>query len=134
MVEYDKDIRIIKAVGLIIAGLGIVLLMLTLTTVVLGVLNVLPTTAGSYTVNVAAQLILAFIMALTMIGCGTELSRPEPLIASSVESLRLNWVALFGVMFVTWIAGFWLRPELGSLSLIVLVLLLMIRTQIIRIS
>lgn len=134
MVEDDKDIRFIKAVGLIIAGLGIVLMMLTLTTGVLGVLNVLPATAGSYTVDVAAQLILAFIMSLAMTSCGAELAHPQPLIASSVESLRLNWSALFGVMFITWIAGFWLRPELGSLSLIVLVLLLMIRAQVIRIS
>jgi len=134
MVKYDNDLWLIKAVGLAIAALGIILLMLSITTVALALLRVAPTTATTFTYTSVAQVILALVMSLSMIACGAELAHPEPLIVGGLDTLRLNWAALFGFMIVTWLAGFWLLPVLGGLSLVILLLLVVIRPSVIRIS
>ncbi len=134
MVKYDNDLRLIKAVGLAIAAFGIILLILSTTTVALALLRMTPTTTATYTYTSVVQVILALVMSFTMIACGAQLAHPEPLIVGGLETLRLNWAALFGFMIVTWLAGFWLIPVLGGLSLVILLLLVVIRPSVIRLS
>lgn len=134
MIRYDNDLKFIKAVGLAIAVLGVILLLLSITIGALALLRVTPAGFGTFTYTTIAQGVLALIMSFSMVACGAELAHPDPLLASGREALRLNWAALFGFMTVTWLAGFWLIPALGVLSLVIMLLLVTVRASIIRIS
>ncbi len=138
MVPYTKDLSLIKAVGIAVSLIGVILLMLTLTSAVLALLTVKPTLTPTSTATPAylgiVQFILAFGMSFSMIACGAELSHPEPLISGGLETLRLNWAALFGFMIAGWLLGFWLQPILGGLSIVIILLLLLIRPAVIRLS
>ena len=130
--QYENDIRFIKAVGLAISALGIMLLLITLAIGILALLRVTPSGFATFTYASIASGILALIMSFSMIACGAQLAHPDPVIDTGRENLRLNWAALFGFMTITWLAGFWLIPALGVLSLIIMLLLLTVRTSIIR--
>ena len=138
MVPYTKDLSLIKAVGVAISLIGIMLLMFTLASAILALLTVRPTVTPTSPVTQTylgiVQFILAFGMSFSMIACGAQLSHPEPLISDGLETLRLNWAALFGLMVAGWLLGFWLLPVLGGLSLVIILLLLLIRPAVIRLS
>ncbi|GEM_PF-2506211 len=134
MAQYENDLRFIKAVGLAIAVLGAILLILSIAMGLLAVLRVTPNGFNTFTYTTIAQGILALIMSFSMIACGAELAHPDLLIDSGRETLRLNWAALFGFMVVTWLAGFWLMPALGGLSIVIMLLLITIRGSVIRVS
>ncbi len=134
MAGYDSDIKLIRTVGHVIVGIGIALMLFTIIIGAVGVLSAQTIKTSSYTLTSLAQLVLGFGMGISMIGCGTQMAQPGPLVGSAVESMRLSWAALFGAMFITWLLGFWLQPVLGALSLLVLLLLILIRAAVVRIS
>ena len=90
MIRYDNDLKFIKAVGLAIAALGVMLLLLSITIGALALLRVTPAGFGTFTYTTIAQGVLALIMSFSMVACGAELAHPDQLLASGREALRLN--------------------------------------------
>jgi hypothetical protein len=128
----DRDIQAIRLVGSLAVGLGAVLLVLTILTALF-----LLFTGGSTDLGVFARgaiaVMVAIIMATTLIGCGTTLARTQTY-SHDADALRLNWTALFAMMLLTGVANLWLVPQLSIAAGFIMLGLLLIRGPIIDLT
>jgi hypothetical protein len=128
----DRDIQAIRLVGSLAVGLGAVLLVLTILTALF-----LLFTGGSTDLGVFARgaiaVMVAIIMATTLIGCGTTLARTQTY-SHDADALRLNWTALFAMMLLTGVANLCLVPQLSIAAGFIMLGLLLIRGPIIDLT
>jgi len=128
----DRDVRLIRFIGVLAAGVGFVLLLFTTLITLLALFSGGPANLGAYA-HGALALILAFIMACSLISCGAQIQRIK-LSAISIENLRLTWTALVLMMTLSLAAGLWLSQPLAFVAAFMLLALLSIRGAIIRLS
>ena len=128
----DREIRNIKLVGSLIFGLGFGLTVITLVAAAIVLLAFSRNILSIYSPQATAQLALALVTGLSMVACGSQLSRVKPPVIKDPDGVRLNWTALVIALTLSSVASFFTLPVLANVTLVSLVLLILIRSAIIR--
>ncbi len=129
----DRDLSDVRLVGTGAFVLGTVLLLLTIVTAFLLLL------AGAVNVNSnlfrgLLTLMVAIIMAVSLIGCGGAMRTIRLGNTSDMENLRLIWTSLVLIMLICGIGSLWLLPPLADVAALVLLGLFAVRGAVIRIT
>jgi hypothetical protein len=130
---HDRDIQQVRIIGTLIAGIGLILMLLTGLTTLFVLFGGAAATAGNGIVRGGLTILLAFIMSFSLISCGAEIQRVK-LSTANIENLRLVWTALIILMALSLGAGLWLAQPLAFLAALVLLTLFSIRGAIIRLT
>ncbi|MDB5178715.1 MAG: hypothetical protein JWN01_658 [Patescibacteria group bacterium] len=130
---HDRDIQQVRIIGTLIAGIGLILMLLTGLTTLFVLFGGAAATAGNGIVRGGLTILLAFIMSFSLTSCGAEIQRVK-LSTANIENLRLVWTALIILMALSLGAGLWLAQPLAFLAALVLLTLFSIRGAIIRLT
>lgn len=123
----------IRAVGTFAYGIGIAQILLTLLIAVTLLLGSISNDLNDSLITLLT-LGVSLMMASTLIGCGYELSRSRDYSRSKINDIRFTWTALLVAMVIFGGAGLILAPPLSGIAIAIILLLLTIRSPIIKLS
>jgi hypothetical protein len=129
--QYDRDKQKIRLVGGLSLGLGVLLIILT---IIITFIELLVSAGRGDLVRGAVAFAISVVMASTMMGCGTELTRLHVYAASDIYSMRMAWTGLLLVMALCGTLAIWFIPPLTPLAIFIVTLLVLVRPAVIRLS
>jgi hypothetical protein len=127
----ERDKQSVKAVGAICLGLGALLTLLTLVGS-LGLLAALGARADLVRGSIA--FFTGLVMGSTLMSCGTQLQRIKLYSSLDIDAMRHAWAGLLIVMVAGAAVGYYVIWPLADLAVFVIIMLLLIRPAVIRLS